>query len=178
MASPSACGGCACAARRWKSLTLVCSLTLVLSALKAEGISWTPSSVKKAMKATAKSIDDPLGVGFLQVDKLHALLVEQHALATGRPVDLDAEFVIKITPHGRSEPMRGIYLRSADECASLQSFQVEVVPKFFKASWLRPTSVFSRRTVAVVARSDVPLQSANESRRTAKWRERMSSTSS
>ena len=112
MASPSACGG----------------LALVLSALKAQGIAWTPASVKKAMQATAKSIGDPLEVGLLQVEKLHALLVEQAAAPAS---DHDAEMQIKITPFGRTDPMRGIYLRQADECAKLQSFNVEVVPKFW-----------------------------------------------
>jgi len=111
MASPSACG----------------AISLVLSALKAESIPWTPSRIKKAIEMTSKDIGDPFGVGLIQTEKAYEYLVEHKGVAVE-----DAEFEIKVTPVGRGEAMRGVYLREAYNTSSIQQFQVEITPRFKK----------------------------------------------
>jgi tripeptidyl-peptidase-2 len=41
----------------------------LVSALKAEKMDYTPYRLKNAVVQTGKSVEDPLGVGFIQVDK-------------------------------------------------------------------------------------------------------------
>lgn len=109
MASPSACGG----------------LALVLSALKSEKLKWTPARLHKAVAATAKDVSDPLHIGMLQVEKLH-----EHLLAHQDTPDQDAEWIVQVTPQGRGEAMRGVYLREFEETRKLQQIAVNVAPKY------------------------------------------------
>jgi tripeptidyl-peptidase-2 len=65
MSSPNACG----------------NIALIMSALKAQNVSFTPyrfvfyifahQSIAKAIENTAKDVKDPLNVGFLQIDKAY-----------------------------------------------------------------------------------------------------------
>lgn len=126
MASPSACGG----------------IALVLSALKADKLKWTPARcsrrlcvrpcflrqmrrVQKAIQTTAKDVSDPQNVGLLQVERLYDYLVRHRDTP-----DQDAEWTIQVTPQGRGEPMRGVYMRQLEETSKLQQFAVNVAPKF------------------------------------------------
>lgn len=83
MASPNACG----------------AISLVLSALKAEGIPWTPARMHHALRATSKDVDDPQPVGLIQVEALHKCLVDHKDR-----FDCDADFDVHITPPGRAAP--------------------------------------------------------------------------
>ncbi|CAG8458801.1 9948_t:CDS:2 [Ambispora gerdemannii] len=114
-ASPNACG----------------SVALLLSGLKAENKEYTPYRVKNAVISSAKSIDDPFGVGFIQVDKAWNFLQSYYDRA-----EQDLSFEISI--FGSPREKRGIYLREAQETSTVQIFTVEVEPKFMSA--IDPTS--------------------------------------
>lgn len=51
-------------------------IALLVSALKREQASYTPYRLKNAVVQSAKSVDDPLNVGFIQVDKAWEYLKE------------------------------------------------------------------------------------------------------
>ncbi|KAJ3371623.1 tripeptidyl-peptidase II Tpp2 [Kappamyces sp. JEL0680] len=107
MASPNACG-CIC---------------LLLSALKAQNLSWTPYEVKRALQTTGKSIRDPFGAKLLQLAPAyrHLLSVSQSHFAS------KIDYVISVKgPQTR----RGIYLREASECQALQKQTVAISPRF------------------------------------------------
>lgn len=120
MASPNACG----------------AISLVLSALKAEGISWTPARVHHALRATSKDVDDPQPVGLIQVEALHKYLVDRKDR-----FECDADFDVHITPPGRAAPdfskslseregLRGVYLREKEETSRLYEASCHVRPSF------------------------------------------------
>ena len=77
------------------------------------------------MHSTAKDVNDDLGIGMLSVLKAHDYLVEHKAIR-----DEDADWQIKVTPVGRGEPLRGVYLRGVEETSKVQQMAVEVVPRF------------------------------------------------
>ena len=120
MASPNACG----------------AISLVLSALKAEGIPWTPARVHHALRMTAKDVDDPQPVGLIQVEALYKYLVEHKDR-----FECDADFDVHITPPGRQPPdfskplgeregLRGVYLREKNETNRLYEASCHVRPSF------------------------------------------------
>lgn len=120
MASPNACG----------------AISLVLSALKSEGIPYSPARVIKAIQATAKDVNDPQNVGLIQVEDLYKYLA-----ATKDHFDMDADFDVSIVSQGRSSPdfskklgeregMRGVYLREPAETSRLYEAAVWVKPSF------------------------------------------------
>ncbi|KAG9286248.1 hypothetical protein G9A89_014234 [Geosiphon pyriformis] len=115
MSSPNACG----------------CVTLLLSGLKAENKKYTPYRIKNAIVNSAKSIDDPFGVGFIQVDKAWNFLQSHYDRS-----EQDLSFEVKILASPRNK--RGIYLREADETSSVQIFNVEIEPKFMEP--IDPTS--------------------------------------
>ncbi|CCJ29848.1 unnamed protein product [Pneumocystis jirovecii] len=90
MSSPSACGG----------------ISLILSALKAQGIKYTPSRIYKAVENASKDVDDIMNVGFLQI-KI---------------------FDFKIIVNNSYSDCRGIYLREYEETNRLYEVTVEVKP--------------------------------------------------
>jgi tripeptidyl-peptidase-2 len=82
------------------------------------------TSIEKAIRATSKDINDPLKVGFLQVEKLY-----DHVLETLSSSSNDFEFALEVKPPGKGESLRGIYLRGKEETERLYEAQVQVVPK-------------------------------------------------
>ena len=114
MSSPNACG----------------SIALLLSGMKKEGIPITASRVYKAVRATAKDVDDDLGVPFIQVDKAWDYL----AAHKDQP-DQDAEFRISVTPAGKAvgrsgTDQRGIYIREIQNTQRINQYNVTVKPTF------------------------------------------------
>ncbi|KAI9271277.1 subtilase family-domain-containing protein [Helicostylum pulchrum] len=106
MSSPNACG----------------CIALLVSALKAEKQDYTPYRLKNAVVQTGKSVDDPLGVGFIQVDKAWEYLDTHKARK-----DLDLLFKVTVQKRGNK---RGIYLRELDEVSQIQYITTKVEPKF------------------------------------------------
>lgn len=110
MASPNCCG----------------NIALVLSAMKAEGITYSPESVRRAFENTARPIEGASpwaqGTGLIQTpDAFEALARDQ-----GRPAEL---IRIAATTGGK----RGIYLREplqAGDDADPQEFRLNVAPQF------------------------------------------------
>ncbi|KAG4304796.1 hypothetical protein PORY_001849 [Pneumocystis oryctolagi] len=105
MSSPSVCGG----------------VSLILSALKAQKIKYTPLRIYKAIENASKDIGDPMNVGFLQVEKSYEYFLQHREF-------LDQDFDFKITVNNSSSRNRGIYLREYDETHHLYQVTVEVKP--------------------------------------------------
>lgn len=74
LSSPNACG----------------CVALLVSALKAQKKPYTPYRVKTAVVQSSKSVDDPLNVGFIQVEKAWEYLE-----AYEKRTDLDILFEVK-----------------------------------------------------------------------------------
>ncbi|EPY53178.1 tripeptidyl-peptidase II Tpp2 [Schizosaccharomyces cryophilus OY26] len=106
MSSPSACGG----------------ISLILSALKAQNISYTASAVKKAVIYTSKDVRDDFDVGMLQVDAAYNYLTESDAEAAS-----SRSFTIK---GNIGNNKRGVYLREVTDLASPSRHTFSVAPKF------------------------------------------------
>ncbi|CAO0794467.1 unnamed protein product [Mucor circinelloides] len=106
MSSPNACG----------------CIALLVSALKAENQEYTPYRLKNAVVQTAKSVDDPLNVGFIQVDKAWEYLENYKDRK-----DLDLLFRVTVQKRGSK---RGIYLRELDETSQIQYITTKVQPHF------------------------------------------------
>jgi tripeptidyl-peptidase-2 len=108
MASPNACG----------------CLALVLSGLRAQSISWSAASVRRAACASALALPtaDPfaVGTGMIQVDACYEYLLANSALPYA-----DVTFATSVVDRGR-----GIYLREPAETATPQVFNVKVDPQF------------------------------------------------
>jgi tripeptidyl-peptidase-2 len=110
MASPNCCG----------------AIALVLSALKARQVPYSPYSVRRALENTAQPIagGDPYsqGAGLIQIDRAcqHAI---EHAGATGERLRID----IDVTDRDHA---RGIYLRDAHETCRPLTATVQVKPVF------------------------------------------------
>jgi len=112
MASPNACGG----------------IALLLSAIKAKRIPYTPHSVQRAIKNTARPIEHgdvfAQGPGLLQVDRALEHL-QKHARANGERLRY------KVRVQGRADrETRGIYLRQPHHTGRQQRFDVTVKPVF------------------------------------------------
>ncbi|CAN1158776.1 Tripeptidyl-peptidase 2 [Linum perenne] len=118
MASPSACGGTA----------------LLISAMKAEGITVSPYTVRKALENTCLPIGQCLadkltsGQGLMQVDKAFEYVCQSRDI----PI---VQYEIKINQSGKSTPSsRGIYLREAAACQQSTEWAVQVEPKFHEGA--------------------------------------------
>ncbi|KAJ1920422.1 hypothetical protein IWQ60_007009 [Tieghemiomyces parasiticus] len=107
MSSPNACG----------------CLALLLSACKATGLSYTPFRVKSAMVNSAKSVDDPFNVGFIQVDAAWAYLQKYAG-----EVDQDINFKVDL-PNSNAGG-RGVYLREPSHTATPAYCSVRISPTF------------------------------------------------
>ncbi|KAI8969157.1 hypothetical protein BDF20DRAFT_826714 [Mycotypha africana] len=108
MSSPNACG----------------CIALLISALKANNYTYTPYRLKNAVVQTSKSVDDPLNVGFIQVDKAWEYLENYKDRK-----DLDLLFKITVQKRGSK---RGIYLRELDEVNQVQHIITKVTPNFMQ----------------------------------------------
>ncbi|KAI8884711.1 hypothetical protein K501DRAFT_247452 [Backusella circina FSU 941] len=106
MSSPNACG----------------CIALLVSALKAEKIDYTPYRLKNAVVQTGASVDDPLGVGFIQVDKAWEYLESNK--------EAKYQDLLFRTTVLRNGTMRGIYLRELDETSQIQFCTAKVSPSF------------------------------------------------
>ncbi|CAI8593694.1 unnamed protein product [Vicia faba] len=114
MASPSACGGTA----------------LLISAMKAEGISVSPYSVRKALENTSVPIGDlpedklSTGQGLMQVDKAFEYIQKCQNFPC-------VQYQINVHQSGKTSPTsRGIYLREPSACRQTTEWIVQVNPKF------------------------------------------------
>jgi tripeptidyl-peptidase-2 len=101
-------------------------VALLVSALKAEKQEYTPYRLKNAIVQTGKSVDDPLGVGFIQVDKAWEYLENFKERK-----DLDLLFKVQVQKRGNK---RGIYLREIDEVSQIQYITAKVSPNFMGES--------------------------------------------
>ncbi|KAG5438331.1 hypothetical protein PCANB_002819 [Pneumocystis canis] len=109
MSSPSACGG----------------ICLILSALKAQHIEYTPSRIYKAIENSSKDVDDVMNVGFLQVEKAYNYFLQHREFS-------DQDFDFEIIVNNSSSTGRGIYLREFEETNHLHHITVEIKPALKK----------------------------------------------
>lgn len=107
MSSPNACGG----------------ISLVLSALKAQNLPYTPYGIRKAVEYTGMDIKGSEGPGLLQVDKAYEYLISYKDVT-----DLGIAFEVKVPHNGKQQ--RGIYLRDPIETSKIQRYKANVTPKF------------------------------------------------
>lgn len=107
MASPNCCG----------------CIALILSGLKAEGVPYTPASVRRALQYTAADVpgaeDQAEGAGLVQVD-----LAYDHLVAHAGDPSEGLMFEVSI------EGDRGVYLREPEEVAREHELLVDVTPRF------------------------------------------------
>ncbi|KAJ1964335.1 hypothetical protein IWQ62_002962 [Dispira parvispora] len=136
MSSPNCCG----------------CIALLLSGLKATGISYTPYRIKAAMKNSAKSIGDAMQVGYIQVDAAW-----QYLQKYAQVVDLDVDYSFTVVA---STPRRGIYLRELDDTQAVKYFTVRVHPTFMdpiqdtpetETSYNRALFAFEKRVTLVTS---------------------------
>ncbi|MGH7128057.1 MAG: tripeptidyl peptidase II, partial [Planctomycetaceae bacterium] len=110
MASPNACG----------------AIALLLSALKMEGVPYSPWSILRALQNTARKVEGAdvfaQGPGLLQVDKAHEHLV-QSAGATGELL----RFQVRVPTRDNA---RGLYLRETHETDEPLTASVSIRPTF------------------------------------------------
>ena len=95
-----------------------------MSALKGEKQQFTPFRLKNAVVQSAKSVEDPLGVGFIQVDKAWEYLENFKERK-----DLDLLYKVTVNKRGLQ---RGIYLRELDEVSQIQHITTKVEPRFME----------------------------------------------
>ncbi|KAI2498284.1 tripeptidyl peptidase II [Fragilaria crotonensis] len=102
-------------------------IALLLSACKAQGISYTPSRIQKALENTAHLMDSlsPLqqGCGMIQVEKAWEYLQSNIECETE-----DLHFDIYL--ENKAGKPRGVYLRQPDECQVKQNYLVHVDPLY------------------------------------------------
>ncbi|CAG8464842.1 3190_t:CDS:10 [Ambispora leptoticha] len=106
-------------------------VALLLSGLKAENKEYTPYRIKNAIINTEKSINDPFGVGLIQVEKAWNFLQNFYDRT-----EQDLSFEVSI--YGSPREKRGIYLRGEQETSTVQIRNVDINPKFMSA--IDPTS--------------------------------------
>ncbi len=112
MSSPNACG----------------NLALLISGLKQQKISYTPTSLRRAIRNTAAPIAGPAadgfgqGPGLLQVDRAWDYLA-RHAASVGETLPIEVRV-------GGGRGRRGIYLRDAHETTRPVSRLVQLTPRF------------------------------------------------
>ncbi|KAJ3325149.1 tripeptidyl-peptidase II Tpp2 [Boothiomyces sp. JEL0866] len=98
-------------------------VSLLVSGLKKEKIDYTPYKIKAALKQTAKSVNDPMGIGLVQVEKAWRYL-------TNTAKDYFPSSLHYLVNVNQKNGARGIYLRESYETNTMQEFTVKVVPKF------------------------------------------------
>ncbi|XP_046339901.1 tripeptidyl-peptidase 2-like [Haliotis rufescens] len=110
MSSPNACG----------------AIALVLSGLKANGVPYTPHSVRRALENTAQKVDTvevfAMGYGLVQVEKAFDYLCQN---ATEKEMNMK----FQVTCQGGK---RGIYLREVPQLQKPSEVSVSIEPKYFE----------------------------------------------
>ncbi|WFC97777.1 tripeptidyl-peptidase II [Malassezia yamatoensis] len=105
------------------------AVALLVSALKAQGRRASPARIFAALRETGDDVNDALDVRFMNVIKAYEYL-EAHAEEEFE----DLRFAVQVTPPGKvpgkSDDLRGIYLREAPETHRLNQFQVNAKPQF------------------------------------------------
>ena len=111
MASPHACG----------------CVALLLSACKAEGIPISPPRIQRAIENTSLHMPNLTclqeGWGMIQVDKAFEYLQKSKDITSD-------DIYFEVYVESRAGNPRGIYLRQPEESSTLQTFSVQVNPKF------------------------------------------------
>jgi len=122
MSSPNACGG----------------IALLLSALKAEGVAYTPHSVRRALLNTTRPIEGgdgfSHGQGLVQIDLAYQHLLE-HRDAPGERLRF------RVTLPERRDA-RGLYLRDAAQVSAPGEVKVRVEPMFHEDADRRQRAKF------------------------------------
>jgi len=108
MSSPNCCG----------------CLALIISALKANNIPFTPYRIQKAIQRTAKSINNPMNVGLIQVENAYNDLINFKDDKTQ-----DISFKIQIPECNNA---RGIYIRDIVTANKTTQYTINVKPSFMK----------------------------------------------
>ncbi|ORX59943.1 hypothetical protein BCR36DRAFT_316119 [Piromyces finnis] len=108
MSSPNCCG----------------CLALIVSALKANNIPFTPYRITKAIQRTSKSINNPMNVGLIQVENAFNDLVNFKDDKTQ-----DISFRIEISECNNA---RGIYIRDIVSANKTTQYTINVKPTFMK----------------------------------------------
>jgi len=125
MSSPNACG----------------NIALLLSALKADNIAYSPYSIRRALENTARKDggNDRLafGSGALQIDAAHDY-AKQFADALGETLRFDVELPDR-------DDARGVYLRDLEETEHPTETEVRVIPRFAESTDNRDKVDFNLR---------------------------------
>jgi len=108
MSSPNCCG----------------CLALILSALKANSIPFTPYRITKAIQRTSKSINNPMNVGLIQVENAFNDLVN---FKDDKSQDISFRIEISECNNGR-----GIYIRDIVNANKTTQYTINVKPTFMK----------------------------------------------
>ncbi|KAJ1678552.1 hypothetical protein EV182_003825, partial [Spiromyces aspiralis] len=109
-------------------------LALLVSGLKAKGLSFSPYSLRTAILNTAKSVNDAMSTGFIQVEDAWSYLVKYSSpLSKARDPsasinDLDVAYDITVMSNVAAN--RGFFIHSLEECMYTQTRSVKVTPKF------------------------------------------------
>ena len=110
-------------------------IALVLSALKAEGLAFTPARVRHALLNTAKALPgadrSEVGCGIVQVDACFEFLTARAGIWTD---DITYTLNVSTPGFGMGAPKKGIYLREPHETTSPRQMSVSVVPKMKEGS--------------------------------------------
>jgi len=108
MSSPNCCG----------------CLALIISALKANNIQYTPYRISKAIQRTSKNINNPMNVGLIQVENAFNDLINFKD-----DKSQDISFKIEISECDNS---RGIYIRDIVNANKTTQYTVNIKPIFMK----------------------------------------------
>jgi len=134
----SACGGAVTSVCEWQlqrtqlmngtsmsSPACAGGIALLMSGLRARGLSWTPQRIKHAIQVTARVMPgiEPLeqGAGLLSVDKAF-----EHLLGHSQRADLDLHWKVTVPSTGG----RGVYLRDMADTQRAHEVSVSIEPVF------------------------------------------------
>jgi tripeptidyl-peptidase-2 len=90
--------------------------------LKEKGVQYTPYLIKRAIQNAGLDIQDPMGVKFIQVENAYNYVTSIASLP-----NYTLHYDISVNDSGR-----GIYIRGLDETQKLNTFIVNVQPKFVR----------------------------------------------
>jgi len=107
MSSPSACG----------------ALAVIMSGLKQDDITFTPHSLRKAAEYSARNVNDPLEVGFLDIVAAYELLTNSRQYK-------DSDANIEVTVRSGADKGRGVYLREVEETTKMNVIPVDIAVSF------------------------------------------------
>jgi len=136
MSSPNCCGG----------------IALLISALKAEGVKYTPHTIRRAIENLARPVPGydslALGSGLLQVHNAYKHLVKYSATYANPAVHFNVDLPLH---HGGS---RGVYLRNWEETQQVLEATVRITPVFHDAVSSEEKIRFERRYKLVASHPD------------------------